>query len=172
MSDPFNVILQLKMCLEELLVCVLGGGAGYNPGGGAASFQLQDDHLLLRPAAAAALLQRCRKDWQTATHLGAHVHVRGGGDRLWIWQELFDLCSDVWYIISAVLSCRIMYRELKDSDKEKESGKMVSHWRKQTDSQEENYFIILLVQFLQPLNRINDHIVTMKFFYLYLFIWI
>lgn len=63
-----------------------------------------------------------------------------------------------------------MYRELKDSDKEKESGKMVSHWRKQTDSQEENYFIILLVQFLQPLNRINDHIVTMKFFYLYLFI--
>lgn len=25
-----------------------------------------------------------------------------------------------------VFSCRIMYRELKDSDKEKESGKMVS----------------------------------------------
>lgn len=55
-----------------------GGGAGNDPGGGAPSVQLQVDHLLLRPAAAAALLQRSREDGQTATHLGAHVHVRGG----------------------------------------------------------------------------------------------
>lgn len=57
-----------------------GGGAGDNPGGGASSVQLQVHHLLLRPAAAAALLQRSREDGQTATHLGAHIHVRGGSE--------------------------------------------------------------------------------------------
>lgn len=56
-----------------------GGGSGYDPGGGASSVQLQVHHLLLRPAAAAAVLQRSREDGQAATHLGAHVHVRAGG---------------------------------------------------------------------------------------------
>ena len=60
-------------------VCVGSGGrAGYDQGGGASSVQLQVHHLLLRPATAAALLQRIREDGQTATHLGADVHVRGG----------------------------------------------------------------------------------------------
>lgn len=58
-------------------VCVCsGGGPGYDPGGGASSVQLQVHHLLLRPAAAAAVLQRSREDRQTAPHLGADVHVR------------------------------------------------------------------------------------------------
>lgn len=61
---------------SSLCVCS-GGGAGNEPGGGASSVQLQVDHLLLRPAAVTALLQRSREDRQTTTHLGAHIHVRG-----------------------------------------------------------------------------------------------
>lgn len=53
-----------------------GGGTGNDPRGGASSVQLQVYHLLLCPAATAALLQRRREDRQTAPHLGAHIHVR------------------------------------------------------------------------------------------------
>lgn len=79
--------LMIKLKKKILLVsvtdpCVRSGGrAGNEPGGGASSVQLQVNHLLLCPAAVAALLQRSCEDGQTATHLGAHIHVRGRPER-------------------------------------------------------------------------------------------
>lgn len=105
-------------------VLLVGGRAGNQPGGGASSVQLQVHHLLLRPAAAAALLQRCREDGQTAPHLGAHVHVRAESSSP---AQSSSHCLLQCFTQCSLPDCRIMYRELKDSDKEKESGKMVGH---------------------------------------------
>lgn len=78
----FRIFEKLELfysCVTELIVCVCSGGrAGYDPRGGASPVKLQVDHLLLRPAAAAAFLQWNREDGQTASHLGANIHVRGG----------------------------------------------------------------------------------------------
>ena len=79
-----------------------GGRSGYDQGGGASSVQLQADHLLLRPASAAAVLQRICEDGQTEAHLGANVHVRDASGLWSLDSGLWTLVSGLWTLVSGL----------------------------------------------------------------------